>query len=122
MMNTNSNLPNMSATIQGWFLNITFEIVERVMEGADWKPKVVKRIRTKGVVRPPKDNLEILPEGTWNWEWLEIHCLPNLNLQNNQFIRYDGKVYKVMARKDYSKYGYIRYTVLEAFRAKELEG
>jgi hypothetical protein len=122
MMNTNSNLPNMAATIQGWFLNITFEIVDRVMVGADWQTQVVKRVKTKGVVRPPKDNLEILPEGTWNWEWLEIHCLPNLNLQNNQFIRYDGKVYKVMARKDYSKYGYIRYTVLEAFRAKELEG
>lgn len=121
MMNTNSNLPNMSATIQSWFLNITFEIVDRVMVGADWKTEIVKRVKTKGVVRPPKDNLEILPEGTWNWEWLEIHCLPNLNLQNNQFIRYDGKVYKVMAKKDYSKYGYIRYTVLEAFRAKELQ-
>ena len=49
MMNTNSNLPNMSATIQSWFLNITFEIVDRVMVGADWKTEVVKRVKTKGV-------------------------------------------------------------------------
>lgn len=121
MMNTNSNLPNMSATIQGWFLNISFEVVERYMVGADWVESNPITVHTKGVVRPPSDkDLKILPEGTWAWEWLQIHCLPNLKLDNNQYIKYDGTIYKVMAKKDYSKYGYIRYTVLEAFQAQEL--
>ncbi len=121
MMNTNSNLPNMSATIQGWFLNISFEVVERYMVGADWVKSEPITIHTKGVVRPPSDkDLKILPEGTWAWEWLQIHCLPNLKLDTNQYIKYDGTIYKVMAKKDYSKYGYIRYIVLEAFQAQEL--
>lgn len=121
MMNTNSNLPNMSAIIQGWFLNISFEVVERYMVGADWVESSPITVHTKGVVRPPSDkDLKILPEGTWAWEWLQIHCLPNLKLDTNQYIKYDGTIYKVMAKKDYSKYGYIRYTVLEAFQAQEL--
>lgn len=121
MMNYNSNLPNMSQTIQPWFLDLTIEIVERVMVGADWEYLPSETIKTKGVVRPPTDkDLKILPEGSWAWEWLQIHCLPNHKLDTNQFIKYDGTLYKVMAKKDYSKYGYIRYTILEAFKAQEL--
>lgn len=123
LINTNSNLPNMSDVIVDWFLNVTFEIVERVMVGADyiedWVTKEV--INTQGVVQPPKPkDLEILPEGTWGWEWLTVHTLPSVQFNINQYIRYDGKIYKIMAKKDWSKYGYVKYTILESFRAEEL--
>lgn len=119
--NTNSNLPNMSNTITSWFLNITLEKVERQLVGADWQLVTVGRVNTKGVVQPPSDiDLKILPEGTWNWEWLMLHCLPNADLQVNNFIKYDGKNYKIMSKKDYSKYGYIQYIILEAYRAEQL--
>lgn len=120
MFNTNPSLPNMSQTIKTWFLNITFEIVERTIgDGADPEITVVKTINTRGVVRPPSDkDLKILPEGAWAWEWLQIHCLPDVELETNQFVKYDGKIYKVMAEKDWRKYGYMRYTLLEAFTAE----
>lgn len=119
--NYNSNLPNMSNTIVGWFLNIRFEVVNRQLNGADWVESEPITINTKGVVQPPTDrDLKILPEGTWAWDWLMIHCLPDVKLDTNQYIKYDGKTYKVMANKDFSKYGYIRYTVLEAFKADTL--
>ena len=118
MMNVNAKLPNMSATIKSWFLNITFEYVERKLVGADWVETDPVTINTRGVVRPPSDkDLKILPEGSWAWEWLQIHCLPDVKLQTNQYVIYDGKKYKVMAKKDWSKYGYIRYTLLEAYTA-----
>lgn len=119
--NTNSTLPNMANTITSWFLNITFEVVERTLDGADWVETVVQTINTQGVVQPPRDkDLAILPEGTWAWEWLMLHCLPNVQLNTNQYIKYDGNLYKVMAKKDWSKYGYVRYTILEAFKADTL--
>lgn len=123
MQNINSNLPNMSETIKSWFLNITFKIVKReIGDSADPIETVEKTIRTKGIVRPPSDkDLKLLPEGAWAWEWLQIHCLPDIRLDTNQFVKYDNTTYKVMAKKDWSKYGYIRYTLLEAFRA-EREG
>lgn len=121
MMNYNAQLPNMSETIKSWFLNLTFEIVERTMAGADylvdWETK--QTISVKGVVQPPSDrDLKILPEGSWAWEWLMLHCLPNTQIEVNQFVRYDNTVYKVMKKKDWSKYGYVRYYLLEAFRAE----
>ena len=119
--NVNSTLPNMGNTITSWFLNITFDVVERTLDGADWVENVVEKINTKGVVQPPRDkDLTILPEGTWAWEWLMLHCLPDVQLNTNQYIRYDGKLYKVMAKKNWAKYGYIRYTILEAFKADTL--
>lgn len=122
--NTNSNLPNMSQAITSWFLDITLEIVERTMTGADWDIdwETVQTINTKGVVQPPSPrDLKIMPEGAWAWDWLTVHCLPDVNINTNQFVRYDDKVYKVMAKKDWRKYGYVKYTLLEAFRAEEAE-
>lgn len=121
MMNVNPQLPNMSETIKSWFLNLTFEIVERVQDGADFKVnwETKQEINVKGVVQPPSDkDLKILPEGSWAWEWLMVHCLPDAQIEVNQFVRYDGTVYKVMKKKDWSKYGYVRYYLLEAFRAE----
>lgn len=121
MMNVNPQLPNMSETIKSWFLNLTFEIVERVQEGADYKIDwtTKQEISVRGVVQPPSDrDLKILPEGSWAWEWLMLHCLPDTQIDVNQFVRYDGTVYKVMKKKDWSKYGYVRYYLLEAFRAE----
>lgn len=122
LTNTNSALPNMSETIKGWFLNITFEYVTRTMQGAEWVESEPITINTKGVVRPPSEkDLKILPEGAWAWEWLQLHCLPDVLLETNQFVTYDNKKYKVMSKKDYSKYGYVRYTLLEAYTSEGLE-
>lgn len=122
IQNTNSNLPNVSDVIVDWFINVTFEIVEKVMVGADyeedWQTKEV--INTRGVVQPPSPkDLKLLPEGAWAWEWQTVHTLPSVQFNVNQYIRYDGKIYKIMSKKDWSKYGYVKYTILEAFRADE---
>lgn len=121
LKNINSNLPNMSGTIQGWFLDVTFKYVTRVLDddSADFTEETEKIIHTKGVVRPPSaKDLKLMPEGAWAWEWLQIHCLPDVVLDTNQFVIYDDKRYKVMDKKDYSKYGYVRYTLLEAYTAE----
>lgn len=121
MMNCNPQLPNMSETIKSWFLNLTFEIVEHSLAGADFKVDWTTKqlINVRGVVQPPSDrDLKILPEGSWAWEWLMLHCLPDTQIEVNQFVRYDGTVYKVMKKKDWSKYGYVRYYLLEAFTAE----
>ena len=120
--NSNSSLPNMSNTITPWFLDIQFQAVERVLNGAYWEDGQTYTINTKGVVQPPRDiDLKILPAGTWNWQWMMLHCLPNVALDVNQFVIYDNVKYKIMYKKDWSKYGYIRYTMLEAYQAQQLE-
>ena len=122
LKNANTLLPNMSNTITSWFLDITFYTVERTMQGAEWVESVGEVLKTKGVVQPPSDEqLKILPEGTRSWPWLWVHCLPELQLETDQFIYYDDVKYKVMAKKDWGKYGYIEYQLLEAYKAAEIE-
>lgn len=126
-LSNTTGLHNMAQTIQGWFQPVEFEVITRSLaddgDGVDWVSETVTLIKTQGVVRPPSDkDLKILPEGTWAWEWLQIHCLPNVELNTNQFVIYKEKRYKVMAKKDWTEYGYIRYTLLEAFQAEQLEG
>lgn len=114
---TFSNLPDMSRTIMSWFQDLKFGKVTRENVNADWK-ETIEEISTKGVVQPPKDEiLKVMAEGMRFWEWQMIHCLPNLQLINNEYIYYEGKKYKVMDKKNYEKYGYVRYMILEAFRA-----
>lgn len=120
LKNQNSNLPNMSETIKSWFLNISFQYVTRSLseDSADLTTETSQTINTLGVVRPPSEQeLKLMPEGAWSWEWLQIHCLPDVIMETNQYVIYDGKKYKVMDKKDYSKYGYVRYTLLEAYQA-----
>lgn len=121
MFNTNPALPNMSQTIRPWFLNITLEVVKRVKQGADFIEVTEQIYNTKGVVQPtsPKD-LKLMPEGAWAWESLTIHTLPSVKMNVNQYVRYDGTLYKIMAKKDWSKYGYIKYLVVESFTAEGL--
>ena len=119
--NSNRNLPNMSNTITKWFLNISFQEVIRTQDGADWVEEDGQIYNTKGVVQPPRDeDLQIYPMGCWSWQWQMLHCLPEIQLTTNQYIKYDGVTYKVMSKKDWGKYGYVRYMLLEAYQADNL--
>lgn len=114
-INSGGNLPNMSGTIVGWFQKITFGVVVRSQ--TDWDDQeTVTNVSTMGVVQPYKPtDLEIQEAGTRSWGWQMIHCLPDLVLENNQFIYYEGVKYKVMNHYPYDKYGYRQYVICEGF-------
>lgn len=121
LSNTNANLPNVSDVIVDWFLNITFQYITHTQSGARYTEQTTQTINTQGVVQPPSnEDLKIYPEGTWSWRWLTIHTLPTVQLDTNNYIVYDNVKYKIMSKKDWSKYGYIKYTILEAFQADKL--
>ena len=116
LKNINSNLPNMESTIKNWFLDIEFKVLKKKQEGADWVNKIDRIVKTKGVVQPAKDtDLKFFSEGYRDWNYQKIHCLNNADFKLDELIEYDGIVYKVMAKKNYQKYGYIRYIVIETF-------
>lgn len=111
------NLPNMSQTIIGWFQPVTFITLQKTVND-DFEEVVTETpVNTQGVVQPPKPEvIEIQPEGIRNWEWLEIHSLPNLQLNINEYVIYNGLRYKVMQKSNYAAYGYMHYLILEAYR------
>lgn len=112
------NLPNMSQIIVGWFQPITFGVVTTTLVDFE-KVENIEYVDTNGVVQPPRpEAIEIQPEGIRNWEWLEVHCLPNLQVNINEFIIYNGLRYKVMQKENFSAYGYVKYLILEAYRGE----
>lgn len=111
----NPNLPNMSDTIVDWFLPIVFGIVAKSVV-AGRVVETITDIETSGVVQPLKpEAIARKPEGTRSWVWLQIHCLPEVALKNDEIISYKGKRYRVDARLNYTDYGYIEYHICEAF-------
>ena len=111
----NGKLPNMSMTIIDWFQPITFGIIKTTV--VDYEKKItIDYVDTQGVVQPYKpEPLEIQQAGVRSWSWLMIHCLPDLQLYNNEYIMYENVRYKILQRNDYNKYGYIEYIACEAF-------
>lgn len=110
-----TGLPNMSQTIKSWFQPIVFGVVVRNV--VDYESKeTITNVNTQGVVQPYKpEPLEIEIAGSRSWNWQMIHCLPNLTLENNQFIYYEGVKYKVVSVLKYDKYGYRQYNICETY-------
>ena len=114
-INQNGKLPNMSDTIVGWFLPIRVGIVSRSVVDYE-QSKSVQWIDTQGVVQQYKtQDLEITKAGERSWDLLQIHCLPNLQLDNDDLIIYKDTLYKVMNNNNYSDYGYMEYICIETF-------
>lgn len=110
-----SHLPNMSSTIVGWFLPIKIGIVTRTIVDYE-QVESVEWVETQGVVQQYRtENLEITKAGDRSWDMLQIHCLPNLILENDNLIIYKGIKYKVMNNNNYSDYGYMEYICCETF-------
>lgn len=112
---SNGNLPNMSETIVGWFLPIRIGIVTR--EVVDFEQvETIKWVDTQGVVQQyHTENLVINKDGDRSWDWIQIHCLPDLQLENDNIILFKGIKYKIMNNNNYSDYGYMEYICCETF-------
>lgn len=114
-----SQLPNMSATIVGWFQPITFVKLSRAI--VDFEQVVTEtKIDTQGVVQVYKpEPLEIQQYGTQSWVWQDMHCLPNVSLKTDDLIIYKNVKYKVLFKKDYTEYGYVEYMLCETFEGAQ---
>ena len=118
-INGNNKLPNMSGTIVDWFLPIRVGIVSRALSDYE-QVESIKWIDTQGVVQQYKtQDLEITKEGDRSWDILQIHCLPDLQLENDDVIIYKNMRYKVMNNNNYSDYGYMEYICYETFVRSE---
>jgi hypothetical protein len=70
----------------------------------------------KGVVQPlAREELKAKPEGERSWEWLMIHTYINIELETGDKIKYQGKDFKVMAKKDYELNNYYEYHIVKDY-------
>jgi hypothetical protein len=110
-----SNLPNLSNPIKKWFQNIEIGIIAKSIVNFE-VIEVISKKNFSGVVQNLNSKqLQIKPEAQRSWSWKMIHCLPNLVLNVDDKIEYEGEIYRVMNIIDFKDYGYLEYHLIKDF-------
>lgn len=115
LQNNVGGLPDVSRAVMELLQPVTVDVVTQQLINGYYQP-ISTAIATQASIQPMKQELAIKMEGERNWQWSMIHILPNVDLQNNDFITLFGICYKVMARENWFQFGYIMYHVVEAFQ------
>ena len=105
-------LPNVSQALVNW--EQLFNLNKIISEVVNYEVVETKQVvKTKGVWQPfSAQQINTLIEGQRAWSWFQVHTHTNAKFELYDRIEYEGEVYRVMARKDYSKYGYYEYHVI----------
>lgn len=102
-------LPDMSGTIVGWFQSLTFTTIVKSLVNYV-VVETLTNIDFQGVWQPLNPQaLNMKPEGQRSWSWFQCHSSRDLGLKTDEKITYLGIAYRIMARLDYSAYGYFEY-------------
>lgn len=110
-------VPNMSDTLLNWFQQMTFGVVTKTAKNFQVY-ETMEEVSFLGVWQVLNARqLSMKPEGQQAWDWFMVHSQPQLNLNTDNVIIYLGKQYRVMAKKDYSLYGYIEYHLVDDYTA-----
>lgn len=110
-----NGLPDVSGAVCSFFRPISVGIVTSDLVRGIARDRVTF-VDTMGVKQPfSSEELALKPEGARSWVWYTIHCLPDLVLNTNDLIQIDGQKYVVMAKSNYSEYGYVEYHVVEKY-------
>lgn len=112
-----SNLPDVSDALLDWFQNMTFDLITKTITDYDLT-ETATTVSTKGVRQPfSAQQLSIKPEGQRAWKWETLHCLPNVKLNPDDIVVFNGVRYRVMEKLDYSEYGYLEYHIIQDYTA-----
>ncbi len=108
-------VPDVSGALKDWFQPMTFELVTKTTE-AFQVVEAGEPITFMGVIQPLRSrDLMLKPEGQRAWTWLMLHADPVLSLQVDEVVLYLGVQTRVMARKDFSTYGYNEYQLVQDY-------
>lgn len=110
-----SGLPYMGDVVASWARPITVGLVTKEMLDGE-VVETVEDIDTRGMLQPfTASQLAIKPEGQRTWDWSALHALPDLTLTLDDIVTIFGRRFRVMTKKDYTLYGYLRYELVENY-------
>jgi hypothetical protein len=110
-----SNLPNLSNPIKKWFQNIEFGFITKSIVDFEAVETIIKKSFVGVVQNLDSKQLQVKPEAQRSWSWKMIHCLPDLVLDVDEKIEYEGETYRVMNIRDFKEYGYLEYHIVRDF-------
>ena len=110
-------LPDVSGAMRNWFQKMTFIVITQTMVNHRVVDSLVST-NFEGVIQPLSDQmLSIKSIGERKWKWHVVHADTSLALTPGDKLTYLGEKYRVMSKGDYSKYGYVKYDLVEGFQS-----
>lgn len=109
-------LPNLANAVMAWSQQLEFVVVSKSIENAEVVESYLTYcvLGTKQPLSPQK--MAIKPEGQRSWKWYQLHLTATVSIQIDDIIRFGGEdEYRVMAKSDFSEYGYIYYEIAQGF-------
>lgn len=107
------SVPQNGGTLLDWFQPMIFTKIVKIVD-AFQAVEGATSVNFQGVIQPlSAQRLQLKPEGQRAWTWLMLHASPSLTLTVDEIVNYLGIQTRVMARKDYSIYGYIEYELVQ---------
>ena len=107
-------LPDVSGALGDLFQPISFGTVTKSIGTGFQVAEAVTTVNGLGTVQPfTERQLQILPEGQRAWTNLWCHTDPSVTLEVDSIVTYLGTPTRVMSVKDYSKYGYLEYRLVQ---------
>ena len=110
-----SGLPQLGYVVAAWARPITIGIIAKTMANEE-VVETVTEYDTRGMLQPfTASQLALKPEGQRTWDWSGLHTLPDFEMKLDDVVTLFGRRFRVMFKKDYSLYGYIRYELVEDY-------
>lgn len=108
-------LPDLHGPILDYFQDLSFtEIVKEIVNFNLVETTVTTNFR--GVRQPlTPQQLKMKPEGQRKWKWEMIHALPNLVLDIDDQIWFQGEPFRVSSKMDYAQYGFVTYDICQDY-------
>lgn len=114
-----TTLPSMRGTLAGWFKPMIVGVVTfAIAKGGDRDGQSVpttREVRTSGVLVADEEEMSVKPGGDRTLGRWVLHVYPQLNVPTDTRITIKGVPYTVMARRNFTANGYIRYKLTEDF-------
>lgn len=109
------SMPDNSHSVMRFLSPLVFEKIQTTnINGLAQKVPIF--IKTLGSIQPLSGRaLVVKPEGERSWKWYQIHTLTNVDLKNNDRIKIQKVLYKVMSKFDYSRSGYLEFHCITDF-------
>ncbi len=107
------SIPNVGGAMRDWFQPMVFTRVTKSTV-AFQLVETAENISFRGVIQPlTSRDLIQKPEGQRAWTWLWLHADPSLTLNVDEIVTYNGVATRIMARKNYTIYGYVEYQLVQ---------
>lgn len=107
--------PELSGALLDLFQPMSFQVVTKTVEGYKVKEKS-SPINFRGLLQPlSAQRLAMKPEGERKWIWQRLHATPDLELNPDDVIVYNGVQYRVMAKYGWALYGYVEYELVNDY-------